>query len=162
MNDINNCCLECYSDASFANLSGGGSQGGMIVFLRDHKEASCPIYWQTRKIRRVVKSTLSAETMALLDCAEAGIFLANVMADITSLAPLPVKCYIDNRSLVKSLHSSKYIEDRRLRLDIAVISDMLDRRELHNVSWVGTTAQLADPLTKRGASTQRLRDAIAC
>ena len=162
MSDINNCCLECYSDASFANLSGGGSQGGMIVFLRDHKGASCPIYWQTRKIRRVVKSTLSAETMALLDCAEAGIFLANVMADITSLAPLPVKCYVDNRSLVESLHSSKYIEDKRLRLDIAVISDMLDRGELHSVSWVDTTSQLADPLTKRGASTQRLRDAIAC
>ena len=29
---INSCCLECYNDRSFANLSGGGLQGGLIVF----------------------------------------------------------------------------------------------------------------------------------
>ena len=162
MEDISDCFLECYSDASFANLPGGGSQGGMIVFLCDQKGAKCPLYWQTRKIRRVVKSTLSAETMALLDCAEAGVFLANVLADITSSAPIAVRCYVDNKSLVESLHSSKYIEDRRLRLDIAVLRDMIDRGELHSVSWVDTASQLADCLTKRGASTQRLRDAIAC
>ena len=162
MSDISDCYMECYSDASFANLPGGGSQGGMVIFLRDHKGARCPIYWQSRKIRRVVKSTLSAETMALLDCAEAGVYLANLMADLMSSASIPVKCFVDNKSLVESLQSSKYIDDKRLRLDMAVIRDMLNREELHSVSWVDTASQLADCLTKRGASSQRLRDAITC
>ena len=89
-------------------------------------------------------------------------FLANIIADLTSSCPMDVKCFVDNKSLVESLYSSKHVEDRRLRLDMAVIRDMLDRGELHRVSWVDTASQLADCLTKRGASTQRLRDAIAC
>ena len=60
------CVLECYTDASFANLPGDGSQGAFIIFLVDQSGARSPIFWQTRKIRRVVKSTLSAEALALL------------------------------------------------------------------------------------------------
>ena len=45
---------------------------------------------------------------------------------------------------------------------MAVKRDMLATRELHSVSWVDTASQLADCLTKWGASTQRLRGAIAC
>ena len=44
---------------------------------------------------------------------------------------------------------------------MAVSGDMLDRGELHSVSWAHTASQLADCLTKRSTSTQRLRDAIA-
>ena len=109
-----------------------------------------------------MKSTLAAETLALLDCAEAGVYLANIIAELTSSCPIDVNCFVDNKSLVESLYSSKHVEDWRLRLDMAVIRDMLDRGELHRVSWVDTASQLADCLTKRGASTQRLRDAIAC
>ena len=30
------CYLECHSDTSLANLPGGGSHGGFVIFLRDH------------------------------------------------------------------------------------------------------------------------------
>ena len=162
MEALDSCHLECYSDASFANLPGGGSQGGLIIFLRDSCGARCPIYWRTRKIPRVVKSTLSAETLALLDCAEAAVYIASILAELTpGKARVKIHCYTDNKSLLDSLHSSKRVEDRRLRLDLAVIQDMLDNEEITSVSWVATSMQLADCLTKRGASTLSLRDAIA-
>ena len=72
---LENCYLECFSDASFANLSDNGSQGGFIVFLKNENGLRCPLLWQTRKIRRVVKSTLAAETLALLECAETAVYL---------------------------------------------------------------------------------------
>ena len=79
MMNMSNCSIECYSDASFANLEGGGSQGGFIIFLQDTNDVKCPIYWESRKIRRVVKSTLAAETLALLDCAETAVYINKIM-----------------------------------------------------------------------------------
>ena len=162
MNHIEDCHLACYSDASFANLSSGGSQGGMVIFLKDSDGKQCPIYWQTRKIRRVVKSTLAAETLALLDCAEAAVYIASIIADLINVQKTKVCCYVDNRSLVDALHSLKMVEDRRLRLDIAVLQDMMERGELNSVSWVDTGSQLANCLTKGGVSAVRLLDAIGC
>lgn len=160
MEKLENCFVECFSDASFANLAGSGSQGGFVVFLRDDSGKRCPIYWQSKKIRRVVKSTLSAETLALLDCAEAAVYLVRILDDISDCGSLRVKCYVDNKSLVDALQSYRGVEDRRLRIDIAVLRDMLERREIGEVDWVDASKQLADCLTKRGASTDRLRDAV--
>ena len=160
LQEIENCILECYSDASFANLPDGGSQGGFLIFIKDTNGLRCPIYWQSRKVRRVVKSTLSAEALALLDCAETAIYISRMLLELTKMN-IKIRCVIDNKSLFDALYSSKSIEDRRLRIDIAVLRDMIDRAEISDVSWVGTSLQLADCLTKRGASTQRLRAAVS-
>ena len=52
------------------------------------------------------------------------------------------------------------MEDRRLRIDIAVLRNMLERGEVEEVSWVDTSLQLADCLTKKGASSRQLRAAV--
>ena len=160
LSKLENCYLDCYSDASFANICDGSSQGGFIIFLRDLEGKRCPVLWQSRKIRRIVKSTLSAEAMALLDCAEAAVYIANILYEL-SLFKLKIVCHIDNKSLYDALHSSKHVEDRRLRIDIAVLRDMIDRGELSQIVWVETAQQLADCLTKRGASTIQLRAAVS-
>ena len=130
--------------------------------LKNEDGSKCPLYWQTRKVRRVVKSTLAAEILALLDGAETVVYLPRMIAELKSSCPMAIKCFVDNKSLTESLYLSKHVENRQLRLNMAVIRYMLAREELHSVSWVDTASQLAYCLTKRGASTQRLRDAIAC
>lgn len=158
---LDECHIECYTDASFANLQGQGSQGGFIIFLGDTNNLRSPIYWQSKKVRRVVKSTLAAETLALLDGASAAVYLANILRDISGCGSIPITCYVDNRSLVEALCSYKMVEDKRLRIDISVLRDMLEKNELKEVLWVDTSQQLADCLTKRGASTERLREAVS-
>ena len=160
VNSIEDCILECYADSSFANLSDGGSQGGYVIFLRDSMGIRCPLLWQSRKIRRVVKSTLSAEALALLDCAESAVFLSGIIREITGTS-LDIYCVTDCKSLHDALQSSNTLEDRRLRIDLAVLRDMLDRGEISKVSWVATSRQLADCLTKRGACAQRLLAAVS-
>lgn len=157
---LENCYLECFSDASFANLVGSGSQGGFIIFLRGEDER-CPIYWQSKRIRRVVKSTLSAEALALLDCLEAAVYLARILQEISGCGNLKIRSFVDNKSLVDSLHSSRSVDDKRLRIDIAVLRGMLERGEVAEVAWVDASGQLADCLTKKGASPERLRAAIS-
>ena len=157
---LDTCVVECYTDASFASLPDGGSQGAVIVFLTDSGGQRCPIYWQTRKLRRVVKSTLAAETMALLEGAETAVYVANIIKSIIR-SHLSISCYVDNRSLVDALSSSKQVDDKRLRIDLAVLEDMLARKEITDVRWVPSSLQLADCLTKRGVSPERLRAAIS-
>ena len=160
MEKLENCYLECFSDASFANLVNSGSQGGFVVFLRDDTENRCPIFWRTRKIRRVVKSTLSAEAMALLEGAESSVYLARILSEISGCRPLKIRCFVDNKSLVDALYSSRSVDDKRLRIDLAVLRDMLEHGDIAEVTWVETSQQLADCLTKKGASAEQLRAAV--
>ena len=59
--------LQLFSDASFGNLSDGGSQGGYVILLRGKNGKINPVTWQSKKIRRVVKSNLASEALALAD-----------------------------------------------------------------------------------------------
>lgn len=68
------------SDASFANLPEGKSQGGYIVFLVGETRNAAPLPWRSRKVKQVVKSTLSAETLALGDSAIQSFYLNHVLA----------------------------------------------------------------------------------
>ena len=160
LKNMRECCLECYADASFGNLMDGGSQGGYVIFLSDGFGNRCPLSWQSRKLRRVVKSTLAAETLALLDCAEAAVFLSSVIFELSKYR-VPIKCYVDNKSLVESLYSSKLVDDRRLRIDMAVLKDMIGKKEIASVLWIPTVHQLANALTKRGASVAGLLSAVS-
>ena len=66
--------LLVFCDASFANMSKGGSQGGYIIFLSDaFGNKINPIAWQSHRIKRIVNSTLTAEAMELIEASEKSI-----------------------------------------------------------------------------------------
>ena len=161
INNLEKCTIEVFSDASFGNLKGDGSQGAIIAFLKDERGERCPLYWHTRKLRRVVKSTLAAETMALLEGAETGLYLGKILEEVLGLKIITVSCITDNKSLVESLYSTKKVEDKRLRIDMAVLVQMMERKEIDSVQWVDTKGQLADCMTKRGVSSEKLRAVLA-
>ena len=56
-----------FSDASFGNLLDGGSQGGFVILLKGRDGKMNPIMWQSKKIRRVVWSTMASEALVLAD-----------------------------------------------------------------------------------------------
>ena len=159
--DISSCSVVTFCDASFANLPNAGSQGGFISFLIDDNGLYFPVTWQSRKIRRVVKSTIGAECLAAVEAAKMTIFLATLVKDIFQLK-CDVKTYVfcDNNNLVKAVHSSTNLEDKRLVIDISVLRDLVQQRELTAFLWVETKCQLADTLTKRGASDKLLVDVL--
>ena len=135
LENIERCSLKCYSDASFANLADGYSRGGFITFLSDERGRKCPIYWQSRKIRRVVKSTLAAETSACIEGAEASVYLAKIYEEIVRCKSIPIKCFVNSKSLVETLHSTKNVDDRRLRIDIAALRNMIENKEISRVLY---------------------------
>lgn len=54
-----------YSDASFGNLSDGGTQGGYLIVLMGKHGNFSPLYWQSKIVKRIVWSTLGGETLAV-------------------------------------------------------------------------------------------------
>lgn len=156
--DIITCRVVTFCDASFGNLPNGGSQGSFISFLIDQNGTYCPIAWQSRKIRRVVKSTIAAECLAAVEAAEITVFLAVFLKNILKLPEGSVKTLLlcDNNNLVTSAHSSTNLEDKRLIIDISVLRDLLNTGELNEFRWVNTKLQVANSLTKTGACDKDL------
>ena len=152
--------IEGFSDASFANLSDCHSQGGFIVFIVDENGKRCPIMWKSKKIRRVVHSTLAAETLALVDLAESAYYIVKILEDIGVARDISVKCFVDNKSLVDSLRSIKEVDNKYLRISMASLKEMITKGEISSVEWVNTKNQVANCLTKKGASPASLLEAI--
>ena len=93
--------------------------------------------------------------MALLEGAEAAVYMSGIIQQLTGTDAMRICCLTDNKSLCEALSSSKQIEDKRLRIDISVLDDMRARGEIDTVEWVPTSHQLPFCLTKRGVSSDR-------
>ena len=57
---------------------------------------------------------------------------------------------MNNKSLHDALRSQIYVSDKRLRIDIGALKEMLHKKEIDNIHWVERECQLADSLTKIG------------
>ena len=148
-----------YSDATHASLPSEASQGGFIIFLRGNGSIT-PIMWQSKKLNRVTKSPLASETMELAEAADGGFLIASMVQEVFRLGRLPeIECITDNRSVTEFLKTSHVIQDTRLRVDVARIREMLKLKEI-SVKWVKNDFQLADPLTKAGASSSKLLEVL--
>ena len=156
--------LTVFSYASRANLPDGVSSAmGYIIFLTNGyvlgQEGQCnPLVWKSTKIQRVVSSTLDAETLALLAALEQAIVLKNQLFQILNFPKqaINIQAFVDNKDCVTAIHSSKQTQTSRIRVDLANIKSMLQDKEVFSVSWIEGGHQLADCLTKRGASSVKL------
>ena len=157
--------LTVFSDASLGNLPDGGTQGGTLITLTGDNGKFSPLCWQSRRIRRVVRSTLAGETLAMSDGIDNAIFLATLFSELTTgtaeLNAPALICVTDNHSLYDALKSTKQVTEKRLRLDISGIKELIQSKTIKAVLWSETKAQLADCLTKKGASPLVLLKALS-
>ena len=143
--------VRVYADASFNNDVNGSSQGGHIVLLSDKNKLSCPISWRSNKVRRVARSTLAAETLAMADGSETALFILKLGSESGHISvPQEIISLTDNRSLYEAVNTTSQISDRRLRVEISMLRQMQEKNEI-KICWTRTQNQLADSLTKKGA-----------
>ena len=58
--------------------------------------------------------------------------------------------------MFNAVHSMTALLDKRLKVDVAILREMIGKGEIKKVPWVPTKDQLADCLTKRGSSPSKL------
>ncbi|CAC5372113.1 unnamed protein product [Mytilus coruscus] len=124
-----------------------------IVWIKDRIGKCCPISWQANKIKRVVRSTIAAEALSLQDGLETALYFRKIIEDICGVGEriIPITAFIDNKSVPEALKSTKLVVEKRLRIDIAAICEMIQNNYVE-VKWCPGKVQLANSMTKRGAS----------
>ena len=152
-------------DASFANVGNHGSQRGYWLgittkgLIEDHSKMHTVhfLQWNSGRIHRVVRSTLSAEAYS---CSEAldslnwlratlkELFQGDMKKDYNErMQSIPGVTVTDCKSLYDCIHSERtLLSDKRLSLEAAIIRQSLD--ENLDIRWVSTEQQIADCLTK--------------
>ncbi|CAG2196696.1 unnamed protein product [Mytilus edulis] len=108
--------LVVFSDSSLGNLSDGGTQGGHFIVLVGENGIFSPITWQSKRIRRVARSTLAAETLAMADAIDSGIFIASLYTELmygkADPTQLPITCLTDCHSLWDAIKSTKQVSEK--------------------------------------------------
>ena len=157
--DITELQLLCYTDASHNNLPNGGSQGGMIIFLSDGV-SSAPLAWYSKKLKRVARSALAAEAMAVAEGADHGrnfkLFLDELLP---GKSPSKVETFTDSKSLYDTSDKTKAPLDRSIRVDIASIRERIEMNEI-SLTWVNTKSQVADVFTKQGVNSKMIQEIL--
>ena len=151
--------IDVYCDAFWGNLSGGSSVEGYVILSGPSKRC-CPISWSSNKIHRKVQCALSAETLSTYDAVDEAIYIWHMLTELYYddylQNMIPVIVYTDNQSLHGNLHSTKQVKEKTLRITLAGIQESLETGSIKKIMWISSKCQLADCLTKKGASPERL------
>ena len=154
--DVRQWKIIAFTDAALHNLSDKvGSTAGRVVFLRDKNDVCCTLSWKSNKIKRVVRSTLAAEALSLQEGIEESLYLQSLIEELINIR-VPISAYTDNQDTIDSINSTKLVADKRLIIDIAAIKEELTEKLIDSIVWVPDKQQLANCLTKKGASNLSL------
>ena len=153
--------LVAYGDSSWANAEAFKSQHGLLVVATEttafqRPTRASPWDWRSHRSRRVVRSTLAAESSAADASTDHGVFASAFWSEVVTGIPatkrehsvVPLYNCTDCRSLwdaVKQLTPS--LEEKRTIIDIASIREAL-RTATAKLLWIPTDQMLADGLTK--------------
>ena len=166
-----------FSDASFAsNLKTNAHQGTVIFstspeLLENHTALVCPVAWSSKKIPRVVRSTLGAEAIALSNTVDRLSWIRIMWAWLKDhqtewhdpakvLAHQPTAAAVtDCKSVfdIVTRTATPQCEEHRTTIECLLIRQRM--KENCKLRWVASGAMLADCLTKTMDSS-RLRECL--
>jgi hypothetical protein len=136
-----------YSDASYANNPDGSSQIGYIIFLCDTTGACQPLFWSSKKSKRVTISCLGSETMALADAFDFAFSIRHDLQNKTQLQ-IPINILIDSLYLFDVLTKASTTSEKRLMIDLTAAKEAYKRREIDTIGFIRTKYYPADVFTK--------------
>ena len=145
--------LVVYTDASFGNLNDGGSQGAYLIFFVASNGCCNLLSWQSKRLKRIARSSLAAETIAMLDGLDATLYISELLKETYKNDKILIEVYTDNKSHHEALQSSKYVTDKCLRIDIGALKEIISNKQIENIIWIKSAHQIADSLTKHGANS---------
>ncbi|CAL1147909.1 unnamed protein product [Cladocopium goreaui] len=177
--DVKDWRLMCISDAGWGTRANGESQGGFILCITtptifERRRTVCWIIdWQSKKLRRVVRSSVAAETLAGqngLDSIEAfQAMLAEVLDGLTprqfrEIVPTnPAALVIDSKgffdAITRSCCSQAVSVEKRLQIDYAIAKETTVNQNII-VFWVNNLRMSSDCLTKLKGDTKPLYEIL--
>lgn len=145
--------LDIMSDGASAAANDVKGRGGFIIFRRLGNIVH-PIPWSARRLRRVSRSSATAEILAAADAVSSGMYIQEVLVNMHCVAPTELT--IDSDALLSLSTSVKEPEERYNKVDLAAIREAYDDGQLSAVLWCPGAKLLADALTKDNKCTADL------
>ena len=139
-------------DAAHANLEGGVSQQGHLILAVHASITNCRVpvsvlSWQSKKIKRVVRSSLAAETCSMSTCQEHFDLMRTVWEQMPSILVTDCKSLYDAIDKEGAAPASTY---KRLAIELAIVKAKAVSGET-DVRWIDARYQIADCLTKHAS-----------
>ena len=162
--------IKLYTDASFNNQENKlRSTEGRVLLLEGKMPAKANIFsWKTKKISRICRSVKGAETRSLESGLDEAIHFARMVKeiydgviDLKNPKQIEVEAMTDNKGLWENLHNSRQCDEKLLRNSIALMKEMIEKKEVKKVNWVKTGDMLADVLTKKGGNSSWIKDVVS-
>ena len=123
----------------------------------------CATTWTSSKLKQIVRSTLAAEAIALNDACGDALYIKRMVSEMFIDAlqkDIPLSAFTDNKSTFDAIHSSTSVADKKLRLEVALLQEYAERKEV-DIHLVKGKENLSDVLTKRGAPARDLLSTIS-
>ena len=164
--------IVCIADAGWCTRANGESQGGYILCLTTKdimKNKESPVWivdWSSKKLRRVVRSSVAAETMSGQNGLDAIEWIQSLLAEILEgqsprtfreRVPEKTACLVvDSKgffdAVTKSCSSPTISVEKRLQIDYAIAKESMSLQNIM-VFWTSNIFMCADVLTKLRADT---------
>ena len=117
--------------------------------------------WKSRKLRRIVKSALAAETLIQVEATEACIWLSNLLRETLHRKSnddknIKTECFTDNHQLsVTDYHPYTLLEQYKvvLQTEIALLKEIINKKEITKINWIENKYFIAECLTKYRTSS---------
>ena len=139
--------LNVYSDASYANLPDLGSQQGTMAFMEDETKRKNIVEFKSKRIKRVCRSTFSAELLACNASVNYALCYRSVIKAF-GIKDFEVNIITDSKSIKDNLATIvSRCEEKSLCVELAYLREVLSMEGI-KIRWVTSSEQLADVLTK--------------
>ena len=165
----------CIADAGWATRANGDSQGGYLLCMStpsilQRKRSPCWIIdWQSKKLRRVVRSSVAAETLSGQNGLDGLVAFQALMAEtLENITPRefrdakpknPSALVIDSKgffdAVTRSCCSQAVSQERRLQIEYSIAKETTESQNII-VFWVNNLRMSADCLTKLKGDTKPL------
>lgn len=127
--------LQVYADASFALNNVMSSQIGYLVLLCDKTSFVLVIDFLSRKLKRVVRSLMSAELFAFADVDDAILIIADGMSHVLGVR-IAVRTYNVSKQKFDIITRGKQPTEKRLAVDITAAREAHQRMGTDHVGLI--------------------------
>ena len=130
-----------------------------MTFVVDRNGIHNLIAWQSKRIKRIVNSTLSAECLIGVEATETAVMIRTKLEEMLCYPPksIPISILCDAKSVVESVHKTTSVTNKRMQIEINMIREMIEDSTISEFRWIPTKMQIANALTKTGASTDEIK-----
>ena len=144
--DLENYRIIVILDGSHAKNDDSSSQLGYVIFPRD-QHIILPLLYKSHKSPIIVRSTLAAETLDLLDAADDSIIFQQDLYELFGFR-FPIDLITDSKSIFKLISKGTTTSKKLLMIDIRATRESFNDGVINYLGCMNCKYNFADTLTK--------------